>query len=416
MENFNYRSNIIWLAIVQGSNYLIPLLIYPYLALKLGVVKFGLIAFALNLVQYFIVLTDYGFILYASKVISLCKNNEEELSKIFCTTMAAKIILMIFGFFIYLLIIYNFDIFESDRLIYLIGYLSVLGNVIFPIWFYQGMDALKNITIVNILSKIIMAILIILVIKSPDDYVSAILIQSSATLIAGILTLRLIWYAAPIKIKLPSFGELIEIYKNSWHLFITTAAATLYSSSTVLILGLVTNTTEVGYYSIAEKIIAAAKGMVSPIIYGAYTRINYLTLHNKIEAKRLILKIAKIISIIFFLGSTTLYFTSGLVFEILFSEGYINSINILKAMAYVPFLAALSSVIALFVMIPNGMEKKLSQLTLVCGIFNIVACTVLSHFFSGVGAALSVTFTELLITLSFFIYSKRAIRIQTLSH
>jgi PST family polysaccharide transporter len=411
MKAFNYKINIIWLAVAQGSNYLIPLLIYPYLAIKLGIVKFGLIAFTLNLAQYFIVLTEYGFTLHATRIISLCRDDNEKLSKIFCTVMAAKIIIMFFGFFLYSLIIFNFEIFKSDWKIYLIAYLSVLGNVIFPTWYYQGMDALKNITILNILSKLIMAGLIVLLIKSPEDYSLAILIQSSGTLIAGILTLRLIWYVAPIKIKIPSVQDIIEIYIDGWHLFITNAAVTLYSSSTILILGLITNTSEVGYFSIAEKIIAAAKGMVSPIIYGAYTRINYLTVHNKMEAKRLILKISRITFIIFLLGSTILYFSSGLIFEILFSNRYNNSIGILKAMAYVPFLASLSSLIALFVMIPNGMEKKLSQITVFCGVFNILICTILSARYSGEGAAFSVTLTELLITLSFIIFSRRVRRI-----
>ncbi|MDH6303165.1 PST family polysaccharide transporter [Polynucleobacter sphagniphilus] len=408
MKAFNYRANILWLGLVQGSNYLIPLLIYPYLAIQLGVEKFGLIAFALNFVQYFIVLTEYGFTLYATKIISLSRDDNEKLSKIFCTVMSAKIILMILGFFVYSITIFNVEIFKSDWKIYIFAYLSVLGNVIFPIWYYQGMDDLKNITIINILSKLIMAGLIILFIKSPEDYELAILIQSSGTAIAGILTLRLIWYVAPIKIIIPSSQGIIETYKNGWHLFITTASVTLYSSSTVLILGLITNTTQVGFYSIAEKIIAAAKGMVNPILYGAYARINYLTVNDKNEAKRFTLRIAKVVSIIFFLGSTFLYFSSGLIFEILLSNAYTNSVDILKAMAYVPFLASLSSVIALFIMIPNGMEKKLSQLTLACGIFNIATCAVLAKSFSGVGAALSVTFTELLILLSFFIFTKRA--------
>lgn len=411
MKAFNYKANILWLSLVQGSNYLIPLLIYPYLAIQLGVEKFGLIAFVLNFVQYFIVLTEYGFTLYATKIISLSRDDSEKLSKTFCTIMLAKIILMIFGFFIYLIIIFNFEIFKFDWKIYLIAYLSVLGNVIFPVWYYQGMDALKNITIVNILSKMITAGLIILFIKSPEDYELAILIQSSGTVIAGILALILIWYVAPIKIIIPSLQGIIENYKNSWHLFVTTASVTLYSSSTVLILGLVTNTTEVGFYTIAEKIIAAAKGAVNPILYGAYARINYLTVHDKNEAKRLISRIAKVGSILFFLGSTILYFSSDPMFEILFSNMYNNSIDILKVMAYIPLLAFLSSVIALFVMIPNGMEKKLSQLTLACGVFNIVTCVVLAKSFSGVGAALSVTFTELLILLSFFIFSKNTRKI-----
>ena len=63
--------NFLSLTTLQTINYLLPLVILPYLTRVIGMDKFGLIAFAQSLVQYFMILTDYGFSLSATKEISL---------------------------------------------------------------------------------------------------------------------------------------------------------------------------------------------------------------------------------------------------------------------------------------------------------------------------------------------------------
>ena len=64
------RKNILLLLFMQGANYLIPLMTFPYLTRVLGVSQFGLYAVILTLSQYFVLVTDFGFNLRASKRIA----------------------------------------------------------------------------------------------------------------------------------------------------------------------------------------------------------------------------------------------------------------------------------------------------------------------------------------------------------
>ncbi|MDD5501710.1 MAG: oligosaccharide flippase family protein, partial [Candidatus Omnitrophica bacterium] len=83
--------NFLSLTTLQGVNYLLPLAVLPYLIRVIGIGKFGLIAFAQSLIQYFLIITDYGFSLSATRKISISKDSPEQTSAIFSSVMTVKL-------------------------------------------------------------------------------------------------------------------------------------------------------------------------------------------------------------------------------------------------------------------------------------------------------------------------------------
>src|SRR5579863_4602273 len=86
--------NITSLTLLQGLNYVVPLITLPYLVRVLHPSHFGLLAFAQGIVLYFDFLTDFGFNFSQTRAIAACKQSPDAVSRIFWSTIYAKASLM----------------------------------------------------------------------------------------------------------------------------------------------------------------------------------------------------------------------------------------------------------------------------------------------------------------------------------
>lgn len=258
-------SNFFSLSILQGANFILPLLAVPYLIRVLGVELYGMLAFATAMTMYFMILSDYGFNLTATREISIHRESNKKVTEIFSAVMTIKFLLMILGLLILTIVVFSFERFQEDWVVYFLTFGMVIGQVLFPVWFFQGMEKMKYISILNILAKTIFLIAIFIFIHEKEDFYLVPLFNSMGFIIAGIISLYYIKKEFNISFKLQSIDTLGYYLKDGWHIFISRIAVVLYTSSNIFILGLFTNNTLVGYYAIAEKVTGAISALGSII-------------------------------------------------------------------------------------------------------------------------------------------------------
>ena len=128
LEGKRVMHNVASLSWLQAITYVLPVIILPYLFRVIGPEKFGLIAFAQAFVQYFIILTDYGFSVSATKEISLCHEDNVKIARVFSAVMAVKIALAFLSFVVLSGIVYFVPKFRQDWMVYVLSFGAVAGG------------------------------------------------------------------------------------------------------------------------------------------------------------------------------------------------------------------------------------------------------------------------------------------------
>jgi polysaccharide transporter, PST family len=396
--------NFISLSILQGLNYILPLVTLPYLVRILGPEKYGLISFAQAFIVYFTVLTDYGFNLSATREISVNRDDRGKVSEIFSSVIIIKTIIGIFSFLILALILAFIPKFTGDWLIYIYSFGMVFCNVLFPVWFFQGMERMKYITILNMVARVIFTVSIFIFIKKESDYLYVPLINSAGYIIAGVLSLGVVFKNFGVKFTFPTTESIKHQLKEGWHIFVSTVSISLYTTSNAFILGLFTNNTIVGYYSAAEKIIRAVENLLTPISRTVYPYISKLVTKSKEKALLFIRKLLKIVSAVTFIISLIIFILAKPIANLLLGSEYQESIIVLRILAFLPFIVSLSNIFAVQGLYSFNLQKVVSKFVVPIAVFHIFLLLVLINFYSLIGVAIAAVITEILITLFSIIY------------
>jgi len=414
-KNFFYSSptrkklteNFLSLSVLQGLNYLLPLITLPYLVRVLGPEKYGLVAFAQAFIAYFGILTDYGFNLSATREISIQRENKEKISTIFSSVMLIKFAFLILSFIFMSVLVFSIHKFRNEWLLYYLTFGTVLGQVLFPIWFFQGIEKMKYITWLNIIAKTIFTVLVFVLIHQVNDYIYVPFLTALGTIISGILSMWIIKKHFKVNFHLPSKNEIIHQLKEGWYIFISTVAISLYSISNTFILGLFTSNTIVGYYSGAEKIINAVQGLLSPISQTIYPHVSKIANESKERALKFLQKITILIGSGSFVLSLLIFLLAGVVVKILLGSQYLESIKVLRILSFLPFIVGLSNIFGIQTMLTFDYKKSFSNILIIASLINITLAFILVPFFFHIGIAFSVVISETFVTIAMFVYLQR---------
>ncbi|EKK5522564.1 oligosaccharide flippase family protein, partial [Enterobacter hormaechei] len=162
-------SNIFSLASLQALNYLLPILILPFLVRSIGIGNIGVISTAFAISIYFQMFGEYGFNLTATKEVARQRDDITYINKLFSAVLYIKIIFLLIGFLIYICVVELIPEYSHSFLIFLFTYLITIGQTLFPTWLFQGFEKMKFITIINGLTKISGAVITIFIVKTPSD-------------------------------------------------------------------------------------------------------------------------------------------------------------------------------------------------------------------------------------------------------
>ena len=399
--------NILSLVTIRGLEYFISFVTLPYLVRVLGPNFFGDIVFAQAIIAYVGLITAYGFNMTAPRDIAQL-NSLEERGRLFGAVFGAKLCLLIICsiFFIGIgLFITQWKV--LDWPLYTIAYISIIGEVFFPVWFFQGVQRMRYITYANIAARTITTLGIFWLVRSPHDYLLAVFFQSIVPFLASIVAWIILYREYSEVFCMPEPIAVCHVLSKGWDIFIASLAINIYTSSTVVILGLVSNNMIVGYFSAASKMINAVTQLLSPISQAIYPYVSNLAARSKHDVINFIRKLIILLGGAMGAISLLLFIFSEHIVILVLGDKFFPAIIYIKIMAFLPFIIALSNLFGMQTMMVFGMQKIFRTILLGAACLHLFGIIPLCLMFNGSGAAVMTLLTELFVTVAMGIVLKR---------
>ncbi|MCX2574015.1 flippase [Pedobacter sandarakinus] len=392
--------NIFYLGIVQVANYILPIAFVPIISRIIGPEKYGSIDFAAAFVAYFGLLVNYGFDFSATRKIRQSIDDSENNSRVFSHVFSTQLLLLIFASIVFTILMLSMEQFRMDPKVAVFSFLICIASLFTQNWFFQAMQDLKIVAILNFVAKLLFVVTVILVIKSKDDYFWQPLIASTVQILIGLVSFFIVLKKYKIDLRLVPIKECFKLLKEESTVFFSIMIVNLYTTTNIVLLGFFQNTSAVAYYSAGQKLIVIVQSiLVMPLMQALYPYIgNYLRDDFKLAVKTA----QKIFPLIFILLSTCglgMLVLSPIIIQIFFGKAFTDSVIAFQIMVFVPLLVAVNYFQGIIIMLNMKMDKLYFKITVYAAILSLLLNILFVPRYSYIGSALIWVVVELFIAV-----------------
>lgn len=254
-NNIKIVENYFFMTSLQLFSSLIGILIYPYLIRVLGSQSYGSYVFALSVISYFIGLVSFGFSFPALKAIVENKHDIIAKSNILSSVFTAKCLIALISSFLFTGMILTIPFLRDNWFVFVICFTQIVAEVLFPIWYFQGMQKMYLVTIIQLGLRIISLPFIFIFVNSSDDIGVFVLITSFFIVLGGIISVLYLVFNDKISFRFVPFKELKKYFKDALPFFWSSVTSTIKLESATIIIGSFFSMSDVALYDLANKII-----------------------------------------------------------------------------------------------------------------------------------------------------------------
>jgi O-antigen/teichoic acid export membrane protein len=400
-----FAVNVASLFSVQIANFLLPLLTVPYVVRIIGPDKLGLLNFSQAYVAYFSLLINYGFDMAAVRSIAANRTDKEATNRIFSQVMAGKTLLWVLSTVVFSAVSLSNPEFKDHFFLHVCTYLVCIGTVLSPFWLYQAMEDLGRVAIFNLAVKLIFSLSVLLLIRKADDYIYQNLAISVSQILISIVALYVAIRRFDLKFTWPTGPELRNRFREDRTLFLSSVMITLYASSNVFFLGLISLPYNVGIYSAGTRLESMAESFVGLALNQAFFPIVAQAFgQGREQGLRMVRTTFFPLFILMAVVSVGLWVVAPLFIKLLYGAKFQEAVTILRIVCVLPLVIGLSNLLGLHTMLNLRMDRAFFTVTAVGSVIGLGLNMLLIHRFAHVGAAYALVGTEVIITLTMYGY------------
>lgn len=403
------KKNILYTAVLTTSNYIFPLITYPYVSRVLGVTNIGLCNFIDSVINYFILFSMMGMSIIGTRQIAIDKSKDLSIDPAFSS------LLFINGLFTFLslgvLIVLTFvvpELSENKELMWY-GALKLVSNFLLIEWFYKGLEDFKFITIRSLILKCLFVASIFIFVREREDYPIYYLL--TVLMITGNAIINILYSRKFARFKFKLIN-LLNVYKPFFILggyFILTS---LYTTFNTVFLGFTTNDTQVGYYTTATKLYSILLALYTGVTTVLMPRMSNLLAQNKIDEFKVL--ISKSTTLLFQLSIPLIIlcdvFTPQIIM-LISGPGYEGAITPMRIIMPLMLIIGYEQIQVVQCLMPLGKDKTIMINASIGAIIGIILNLTIVPHLQSIGSAITWACAELSILILSQYYLKKYLNI-----
>lgn len=402
------KKNFVMNTILTMSNFIFPLITFPYVSRVLLPSGTGKVAFATSVISYFSMFAQLGIPTYGIRACAQVRDDKYKLSKVVHELCIINFIMMLLAYLVFFWGIVFVERLRNEKILFVIMGSMILFNSIGMEWLYKALEEYTYITIRSIVFKAIAVSMMLIVVKSQGDYV----IYGAISIFAASASNVMNCINAHKYITLKP----IENYNFRQHIkpilifFGMSCATTIYTNFDTVMLGFMKSDVDVGYYNAAIRIKSILVSIITSLGTVLLPRAAYYIEHDLREEFNYIARksinfvyIIALPMIIYFIvyAPECIYFLSG--------NAYEGSVLPMQILMPTLLFIGLTNILGIQIMVPLEMEKWVLNSYIIGAIVDLIINILLIPKMGASGAAIGTLIAEIAVMI--YQYSKAKTRV-----
>jgi O-antigen/teichoic acid export membrane protein len=394
---------------------LFPLITVPYITRVLQVETVGVYNFSASIVSYFILIAGLGIDTYAIREGPKYRNNKKDIDKFVSEVFSINLFSTIFAYGLLLLSVFAVQKLHGYEIAIAILSVDILFTTFGASWICNIFEDFLFLAIQSIGVQVISLILVLTLVKSPEDlyiYIAIVAFSHSLSNIINFIYIQKKY----CHFKFTFRCNLKEHLKPILIIFSTSVAITVYVSSDVTMLGFMTSDYQVGLYGTAVKIYTIVKNIIFASVIVLIPRFSFLLqLDRDEEAKRLFSYVFDVIIVLALPATIGLFITSEDVIHLVGGSNYIEGASALRFLCIALSFSLTAALYTHCLLIPMKKESFVLISTAISAVMNIGLNFIMIPLLGINGAAITTIIAEMIVCVSSVLYSRKFIHLNSLT-
>ncbi len=401
------RRNAVYNTFLSLSQVLVPVIVFPYVSRVLGPKGIGDIGFVDSFLQFAVLLAALGIPIYGVREIAKTRHDRLRRSQLFSELLLLHFLsTFLISIFYWALFTYHPKLAIHHGL-FVISLGMMYMQVFMIEWLFQGVEAFSFITKRALVFRLLSVVLIFSFVTEADDtlvYFLIIFLTGTSNMIVNI-----IYAKRYVELRFRGL-DLARHLKPLFYIFSFGIVVSFYTVLDTALLGLLRDTSEVGYYSAATRVVKLVLTVLTAFVLVAIPRLSVSFNSGDLPVVHHLLgKSFGYIALIGVPAAVGLMVYANDLMMLFAGPEFVPAVAALRIMTASVLIIGLSNVFGMQILNPSNNERLFFRAALMGMLVSLAFNLTLIPYFGLYGTAITNVVTELTVLVLLIIYSARVI-------